>query len=136
VSAVADALKADFSDEGDRYRYRDVLSGLFAMWFAEHSAAEIHDALSATTVLYEQYRTFAEVASDERVGRNPLFTRMQQPGVGEYLAPGLPASFDGSHPASTPAPNLGQDTAGLLAERLGLSSAEISRLQDAGTIAS
>ncbi len=135
VSAVADALKADFSSEGDRYRYRDVLSGLFAPWFAEHSATEINAALSATTVLFEQYRTFVEVASDDRVVRNPLFARLNQPGVGEYFAPGMPASFDGSHPISGPAPNLGQDTAGLLAERLGLSPAEIARLEDAGTIA-
>ena len=135
VSAVADALGTDFSSEGDRYRYRDVLSGLFSTWFAEHSAAEINDALSSTTVLFERYRTFAEVATDDRVVANPLFTRMHQPGVGEYFAPGMPASFDGSHPASAPAPNLGQDTAGLLAERLGLSADEITRLENAGTIA-
>jgi len=135
VSALAEALGADFADEGDRYRYRDVLSGLFATWFAEHQATEITDALAATTVLFERYRTFAEVASDHRVVQNPLFTRLHQPGIGEYFAPGLPASFDGSHPASAPAPNLGQDTADLLAERLELSSDEIARLTDAGTIA-
>ena len=135
MSAVAEALDADFSLEDDRYRHRDVLSGLFRQWFTGNSAAEITDALSATTVLFERYRTFAEVASDDRVVANPLFTRMHQPGVGEYFAPGMPVSFDGSHPASAPAPGLGQDTAGLLAERLGLSSDEITRLQDAGTIA-
>jgi len=86
-------------------------------------------------VLFERYRTFAEVASDDRVVSNPLFRAMHQPGVGEYFAPGMPASFDGSHSFSGPAPILGQDTTGLLAERLGLSSAEITRLQDAGTIA-
>jgi 2-methylfumaryl-CoA isomerase len=136
VSAVADALNVDFSSEGDRYRYRDVLSGLFATWFGDHSATEIVDALSTTTVLFERYRTFTEVAGDRRVRRNPLFTPVDQPGIGEYLAPGLPVSLDGSHPLSAPAPNLGQDTADLLAQRLGLSSADIARLEDAGTIAS
>lgn len=135
VSAVAEALGADFTSEGDRYRYRDVLSGLFGTWFADHAATEITEALSATTVLFERYRTFAEVATDDRVVANPLFTRMHQPGIGEYFAPGMPVSFDGSHPASAPAPNLGQDTASLLAERLGLSPEEIARLENAGTIA-
>ena len=135
MSAVAESLGADFSSEDDRYRYRDVLSGLFRGWFAEHSAAEITAALSSTTVLFERYRTFAEVASDDRVVANPLFTRMDQPGIGEYLAPGMPVSFDGDHPATAPAPNLGQDTSALLTERLGLGSDEIARLQDAGTIA-
>jgi 2-methylfumaryl-CoA isomerase len=135
VSAVGEALGADFTAEGDRYRYRGVLTGLFATWFAERSAAEITEALAATTVLFERYRTFAEVACDEKVVGNPMFTRMHQPGIGEYFAPAMPASIDGSHPASTAAPTLGQDTADLLVERLGLSPAEISRLADAGTIA-
>jgi len=135
VSALSEPLGADFSDEGDRYRYRDVLSGLFATWFNEHTAAEITEALSATTVLFERYRTFAETAADDRVVANPLFTRLDQPGVGEYFAPGMPASFDGVHPATGPAPALGEDTAVVLAERLGLSSDDIARLTDAGTIA-
>ena len=67
VSALAESLGADFSDEGERYRYRDVLSGLFATWFADHTAEEITEALSATSVLFERYRTFAQVAEDERV---------------------------------------------------------------------
>jgi 2-methylfumaryl-CoA isomerase len=134
VSALEEALKVDFGDEGDRYRYRDVLSGLFATWFAEHTAREITAALSQTTVLFERYRTFAEVVEDPKVTANPLFSRLSQPGVGEYLAPALPAAFDGAHPASGPAPALGQDTAAVLVERLGLTSDDIARLSDARTI--
>lgn len=135
MSAVAEALGADFGTEDDRYRYRDVLSGLFRPWFNEHAADDITEALSATTVLFERYRTFAEVVSEDRVVANPLFTRMHQPGVGDYLAPGLPLKFNGHHPASAPAPDLGQHTAELLGQRLGLSPDEIARLENAGTIA-
>src|SRR6516162_5309969 len=78
VSALAESLGADFSDEGERYRYRDVLSGLFATWFAGHTAEEILEALSATSVLFERYRTFAQVAEDERVTANPLFSPLHQ----------------------------------------------------------
>lgn len=135
VAALAGALGVDFADEGDRYRYRDVLSGLFAVWFAEHTADEITAALADTTVLVERYRTFAQAAASPKVTANPLFSRLDQPGVGEYLAPGLPAAFDGTHPAGAPAPALGQDTAAVLAERLGLSAADVDRLADANTIA-
>jgi 2-methylfumaryl-CoA isomerase len=134
VSALAESLGADFSDEGDRYRYREVLSALFATWFAEHTSAEIIPALSATTVLFERYRTFAEVAEDPRVTANPLFSRLHQGGVGEYLAPGLPIAFDGDHPASAAAPMLGADTVGLLTERLGLHADDVTRLTSGGTI--
>ena len=135
VSALAEALGVDFAAEGDRYRYRDTLSGLFATWFAEHTAEEITAALSNTTILFERYRTFAEAAEHPKVIANPLFSRLHQPGVGDYFAPGLPVSFDGTHPASAPAPALGQDTADLLAQYLGLTTADIERLTSAKTIA-
>jgi 2-methylfumaryl-CoA isomerase len=135
VSALAEALGVDFAVEGDRYRYRDALSGLFSTWFEDHTAEEVEAALSGTTVLFERYRTFAQVAEDRRVTANPLFSRLHQPGVGDYLAPGLPAAFDGSHTASTPAPALGQDTADVLTESLGLTAADIARLTNANTIA-
>ena len=86
-------------------------------------------------MLHERYRTFAEVAEDQRVTANPLFSRLHQPGVGDYLAPGLPAAFDGAHAAATAAPALGQDTAAVLTECLGLTTADIARLTDAETIA-
>jgi 2-methylfumaryl-CoA isomerase len=114
VSALAEALGVDFGSEGDRYRHRDALSGLFRTWFADHTAEEITEALSKTTVLFERYRTFAEVASGPKVTANPLFSRLHQPGVGDYFAPGMPAAFDGAHPCPVPAPALGQDTADVL----------------------
>jgi 2-methylfumaryl-CoA isomerase len=135
VSALAQALGVDFGSEGDRYRYRDALSGLFATWFADHAAEEITAALSGTTVLFERYRTFADVAADAKVTANPLFSRLHQPGVGDYFAPGMPAAFDGTHLAGGPAPALGQDTADVLARRLGLTAADIARLTSAKTIA-
>ncbi|HWF28978.1 MAG TPA: CoA transferase [Mycobacterium sp.] len=135
VSALAEALGVDFAREGDRYRYRNVLSGLFATWFADHTAQQITAALSDTTVLFERYRTFAEAAEDPKVTANPLFSRLHQPGVGDYFAPGMPAAFDGAHPASAPAPALGQDTADLLTQYLGLTTADIERLKSAKTIA-
>src|SRR6201999_847149 len=70
VAALADALGADFASEGDRYRYRDVLSCLFATWFGDHTADEIPAGLSDSTVLFERYRTFAEVAEGPKVTAN------------------------------------------------------------------
>ncbi|MFV8320386.1 CoA transferase [Mycobacterium sp. 23] len=135
VSALAEALQVDFGSEGDRYRYRDVLSGLFAVWFADHDAEQIGAELAATTVLHERYRTFAEVAGDPKVTHNPLFSRLHQPGVGDYLAPAMPAAFDGVHLASAAAPALGADTADVLAQYLGLTADDITRLAGAKTIA-
>jgi 2-methylfumaryl-CoA isomerase len=135
VAALADALGADFNAEGDRYRHRAVLSGLFATWFGDHTAEEVTAALSGTTVLFERYRTFAQVVEDPKVTANPLFSTLHQPGLGDYMAPAIPTAFDGVHPANAPAPALGQDTADVLIENLGLTAADIERLASAKTIA-
>ncbi|MCX2929115.1 CoA transferase [Mycobacterium sp. CVI_P3] len=133
VAAVAEALGADFSDEGQRYQHRGVLTGLFAPWFASHSADEVTDALAQSSVLWDRYLDFAEVAEHPRVTANPLFTMLAQPRIGSYLAPGLPMSVDGAHVAAQPAPALGDDTTAVLAE-LGLSADEIATLIESGTV--
>jgi 2-methylfumaryl-CoA isomerase len=135
VAALADSLDADFTDEGERYRHRDALSALFAEWFTAHTGAEIAAALSATSVLWERYQTFAETAVDKRVTDNPLFTELDQPRVGRYLAPGLPLSIDGRYPPAVPAPALGDDTTDVLADWLSMDRTQIAELLGSGTVA-
>lgn len=134
VAALADALGVDFTDEGQRYRHRDTLTGLFRVWFTEHTATEVAAALADTSLLWDRYRSFAEVAAGERVTANPLFTALHQPRVGDYLAAGLPLSLDGLHPPAVAAPTLGDDTASVLANRLGIGPQELAALIDAGTV--
>lgn len=134
VAAVAEALGVDFADEGQRYEHRDVLTGLFAAWFRSHTAEEVSAALSATSVLWERYLDFAEVAEHPRVTDNPLFSHLEQPRVGSYLAPGLPMSVDGAHVQARPAPALGDDTDAVLAE-LGMTAEDIAALIESGTVA-
>jgi 2-methylfumaryl-CoA isomerase len=134
VAALATTLDADFTDEGERYRHRDALTGLFADWFCAHTASEVSAALSASSVLWERYRTFAEVVADERVTANPMFTSLDQPRIGEYLAPGLPVAINGDYPQAVPAPALGDHTGEVLAEWLGLSKGDIDRLTQSGTV--
>ena len=134
VAALAETLGSDFADEGQRYEHRDALFGLFNEWFSRHTAQEVTDALSASSVLWDRYRTFEEAARGDRVTNNPMFTALDQPRIGEYLAPGLPMSIGGVYPAAAVAPALGDDTAAVLDEWLGLSAEDVARLTDAGTV--
>lgn len=134
VAALSDALATDFAEEGARFRYRDVLGGLFADWFHRNDAAAIEAALAASSVLWERYRSFAEVAAGPRVTANPLFAVLDQPGVGAYHAAGLPLAIDGEHPPAAAAPTLGVDTATVLSGLLGLSDEQIGQLVGDGTV--
>lgn len=134
VVALGESLGADLADEGQRYQHRDALTGLFTVWFSSHTAEEIASALAATSLLWERYRTFAETATSPKVTDNPLFTMLDQPRLGQYLAPGLPLEIDGAYPSAVPAPALGDHTVDVLAHRLGLTDAEIGALTEAGTV--
>lgn len=134
VAALAETLGADLTEEGQRYEHRAALFGLFNEWFSQHTAQEVTDALSASSVLWDRYRTFDEAARGDRVTNNPMFTALDQPRIGEYLAPGLPMSIGGVYPAAVVAPALGDDTAAVLEEWLALSVDDIARLTEAGTV--
>jgi 2-methylfumaryl-CoA isomerase len=135
VAALGETLGADFTDEGDRYRHRDALTGLFTVWFSGHTGDEVAAALSSTSILWERYRTFADVVTDAKVTDNALFTTLDQPRIGQYLAPGLPLSIDGTYPKAVAAPALGDHTADVLRTTLGLGEAELAELFASGTVA-
>ncbi|MDX2355858.1 CoA transferase [Dietzia sp. PP-33] len=110
VDALETATGADFTTEADRYSYREVLAALFARWFAARTTDEVARTLEASVVLHERYRTFGQVVSEGDLEANPLFSPVDQPGIGRYLAAAHPAMFDGTHLTTGPAPVLGADT--------------------------
>jgi len=112
-SEVARAVGGDFSTDAGRYAHREVIAALLAPWFAARDTAEVAEALSQTSVLWQRYRTFAEVAADPATAANPLMHRIDQPGVGLVTVPGVPLAQPGLPPV-TPAPRLGEDTQDLL----------------------
>lgn len=111
-------LGADFADDGDRYEHREVIAALLAPWFARHTTGEIAAAFAGTSVLWERYRTFAELAADPGLLDNPLVRLIDQPGIGEVLATGSPLAQPGAGRVAA-APVLGADTAAVLSELLG-----------------
>lgn len=118
LAAVAQALGADFSKDGDRYEHREVIAGLLVPWFAGHTLAEVAAAFAGTSVLWERYRTFAELAADPETLASPLVALINQPGIGQILATGSPLAQPGTA-TPRPAPELGADTAAVLRELAG-----------------
>ena len=114
-SEVERAVGGDFSTDAGRYAHREVIAALLAPWFAAHGTAEAEKALAQSSVLWQRYRTFAEVAADPATAANPLMHRIDQPGVGLVTVPGMPLAQPGLPPV-TPAPSLGEDTRDLLRE--------------------
>jgi 2-methylfumaryl-CoA isomerase len=116
LATVEQALGADFTRDSDRYAHREVIAALLAPWFADHTTGEVAEALAGTSVLWERYRTFAELAADPDTLANPLVGLIDQPGIGQILATGIPLAQPGTGGAPRPAPLLGADTEAVLRE--------------------
>ncbi len=138
LDALANRLRLDFAKEGDRFRARREIARVFEPWFATRLLAEVRRLFDDASVTWAPYRTVREaVEHDPDCSEdNPLFSMVDQPGIGSYLMPGLPLSFGQvpREPAQR-APKLGEHTDEVLLEVLGLDSAEVGRLHDAGLVA-
>ena len=138
VEELASSLGVDFSDEGERYLARGRLTELFTPWFTERTFKEVSDTLDMHGVCWGPYQSFVElVEDDERCStQNPLFSNLEQPGVGTHLVPGSPLAFSevGDRGAMT-APRLGEHTEQILSEDLGLTQSVIGSLIDRGVVA-
>ena len=126
-------LRADFGEEGDRYRHRQVIAALLEPWFSARPREAVEQALSGTSVLWSRYRSFADLAADGTLGQNPLLREISQPGIGPLLAPGSPLVMDGAD-GPRPAPELGADTASVLTGLLGLTQADVRELARRGIV--
>ena len=93
---------------------------------------EVGAALKKAGALWAPYQTFRELAADKaNVLDNPMFTVLDQPGIGRYPVAASPLQF-GAVPRQPPttAPVLGQHTDEILSGILGLPDHEIARLHD------
>ena len=138
IATVESGLGLDFSKEGERFLGSEQISAPIKDWCAERTLAQIEEAFEGTGVCWGPYRTFGQMLDeDPRVSTaNPMFSELEQPGIGRYLVPGSPIDF-GAFDREPPrrAPILGEHTDEILGRDLGLSDGEIARLRDAGVVA-
>jgi 2-methylfumaryl-CoA isomerase len=138
LAVLGTLLEVDLAKEGDRFRAREAITAVLAPWFRQRSLAAVGEVFKSTGVCWGPYQTFAQmVAEDPRCSTaNPLFSTIEQPGIGAYLVPGSPLQFGAlARQAPRRAPLLGEHTDEILADVLGLSSGQIGELRDASVVA-
>lgn len=138
IDALEQELKLDFKKEGDRFQARERIKELFAPWFADRDLATVAAALDDVGACWGPYQTIEEMVREDPDCNedNPLFQRLEQPGVGEVLTPGQALSFSTSERGPLqPAPKLGEHTDEILAEVLDLSDEAIGKLHDEKIVA-
>jgi len=126
-------LALDLRQVGNRYRVRREIAKLLEPWFHARMISEVREIFDKNRVCWSQYRTLRQVVEGdpECSTENPMFSMLEQPGIGTYLMPGSPLQF-GELPrlAATRAPLLGEHTDEILSTVLELSDSEIAGLHD------
>ncbi len=118
---------------GNRYRVRREIAKILEPWFHARMLGEIREIFDKYRVSWSPYRTLRQVVeSDPECSiENPMFSMVEQPGVGTYLMPSSPLQFgDNARLAATRAPLLGEHTDEILSTVLELSDSEIASLHD------
>lgn len=138
IAELGRRLGLDLGLEGNRFQARLELTALFAPWFAARRVEEFASLFDRSGVTWSEFRSFAKaMAEDPDLSvQHPMFQQLEQPGIGSYLVPGTPFEFSAfERQPPRPAAVLGQHTEEILAEVVGLGSAEISRLYDDKVVA-
>ncbi len=138
VARLGAQLDTNLADEGNRFHAREPLAALFEPWFAQRTLAEVRTTFDAHRVTWGPYRTVTQaLAQDPDLSTaHPMFSLVEQPGIGTCLTPGSPLEFSKvPRLPAAPAPRLGQHTDEILLQVLGLPAHEVGALHDAGIVA-
>lgn len=139
VAALEQRTGLDLSDEAQRFEARDALAELVEPWFAARTREQAGRELDDHKATWGRYQNVGELlATDPRVNAatNPVFERMDTPGIGNHIAAGAAVRAPSLEREPTaPAPALGTHTDEVLHEVLGLDSAAIGKMHDAGVVA-
>lgn len=138
IKKLEDKNNYDLNREENRFAARQEIEKLFTPKFAQRSFADVCKALDKAGACWGPYQTFTQaVAEDDRVSpQNPMFSMLDQPGIGSMLSAGALADFSAwpREPAQ-PAPAFGEHTEQVLSDVAGLSAPEIARLFDDNIVA-
>ncbi|MCA3189153.1 MULTISPECIES: CoA transferase [unclassified Cupriavidus] len=137
VGLLERELDADFSNEVHRYRASHRIAAHVEQWITSRSYQAVAKVFDTHGVCWGPYQTMREaLRHDARLSEaNPIFSRIETAGVGNHLAAGSAVRIEG-HAGShiEPAPLVGQHTDEILLDVLGLDSAMLGRLHDAGIV--
>lgn len=138
IAALEARIGESLADEGARFRHRAAITALLAPFFASRKVSDFAAAFNKASLTWSEFRSFARAVREDAdlSPANPMFSEVDQPGLGRFPVPGSPLAF-GALPREAPvrAPALGEHTEEVLADVVGLSSGQIGRLFDQTTVA-
>lgn len=120
---------------GDRMEHVDELEEEIAARTRTMTTAECLAALSAACVPNAPVQTIAQAANDPQVNHREMLVDVEHKRAGKVRIVGTPIKMSRSQPrVRRPAPDLGEHSAAVLSELLGMDEQEIAQLREQGVI--
>jgi 2-methylfumaryl-CoA isomerase len=141
IGEIVSQLELDhgwnLKDEADRWAARDQIVALIEPWVKARPLKNVRQILDDAGVCWGPYQTFSQaVDEDPRIStQNPMFKKINHPGIGEHLTAGSQIDFSENERISPgKSPILGEHTEQVLTEELGLSAQNFNALIDKGIV--
>ncbi|MGH7097642.1 MAG: CoA transferase, partial [Stellaceae bacterium] len=100
-----------------------------AAWCAEHTVAEICEALAAADIPAAPVRTIAQAVKDPHLWEREMLVRMEDAVAGEMYLPGATIKMSKTQGRLGPVPTPGQHTDAVLSALLGYDHATLDGLR-------
>ena len=138
IAALERQLGLSLDDEGARWTHRAKITARLKPWFAARRVVDFEADFNARGLTWSEFRTVREALAHDAdlTADNPMFSEVHHPGIGSFLTPSHPASFQSTRRTdAAPAPTLGAHTEEVLSDVVGLTDRAIGRLLDKGVVA-
>jgi crotonobetainyl-CoA:carnitine CoA-transferase CaiB-like acyl-CoA transferase len=113
----------------------DALKLFLEDWVREQSVEQLYRAAQQRRIPFAPVSTMGDLLHSQHLRARGFFASFTQPGVGEVTVPGGPYRFSETPwRLSAPAPRLGEHTAEILGERLGLTPTDLTSLRASGVV--
>lgn len=133
LNALGEKLGLNLRQEGNRFKARKEITAVFEPWFRARKVEDFAKAFDENGVTWSVFRSFKQAIEEDPDFSlaHPMFSEVEQPGIGCYPVPGSPLEFsEFERLPPRPAPVLGEQTDEILSDILGISDSEISRLHE------
>jgi CoA:oxalate CoA-transferase len=124
-----------FATMHERGKYKDEVNAIVTEWTSAHTKNEIAAAARKHRIPVAPVRNVDEVMEDEHMHARGALERVEHPELGPVIMPTTPLRLHGAAVAAfKPSPRLGEHTAEVLGEMLGMGAAEIEALRAEGVV--
>lgn len=124
-----------FAQPEARARNEDLVDATVAEWTAKHTLAELESQLQAAAVPASRIYDMRDIFSDPHFAARKMLLKLGHPALGEVTVPGVVPRLSAT-PGEVrwPGREVGEDTAQILTDILGLDAEALMRLQAASVI--